>query len=454
MKTSYVLRLMGLLLIPSTVFSGQVSDAFKKDLLSLKWVAYAPSTPGPVTAENLEPEKRDVQVQTIRDDLKVLAKARFEGIVTYGCGGALREVPRLAREAGISHVILGVWDPTNVLEMDTALSLAREVDGYCIGNEGFVPGQKGRYGLGELKQAMERLRAATDKPVTTSEEMDDYLNESALFELGDWVFPNVHPYWANKLEARRAIEWTEARNAELAARAGGRLVMLKEVGFPTAGDETRVSEQLQLDYYAGLARTAVKFVYFEAFDQVWKRHKEVEPHWGLFHSPDRSPKLAAQVLFGVPAVAPPQPSNVTPTLAFTRPTTSQKEAVCKLTTSGGEIEVSGTSLGIHGSGRVLVLFVNPQHSSARGWFVQFGLNGIHMLRPDGTWRGIAQLGNQKSAPEGGDPISLAVMALPQKEADEILAKARKTPDEPLSSLPQIANAPSDTAEDVVVRIKK
>jgi hypothetical protein len=39
----------------------------------------------------------------------------------------------------------------------------------------------------------------------------------------------------------------------------------------------------------------VKFVYFEAFDQPWKTHLPIEPHWGIFNS-DRSPKVLGKRL--------------------------------------------------------------------------------------------------------------------------------------------------------------
>src|SRR5258707_1457666 len=72
--------------------------------------------------------------------------------------------------------------------------------------------------------------------------------------------------------------------------------MLKEVGLPTDGDADRVlSERAQCDYYDALAQTEVRFVYFEAFDLLWKSHLPIEAHWGIFHS-DRTPKVLARRL--------------------------------------------------------------------------------------------------------------------------------------------------------------
>ena len=58
-----------------------------------------------------------------------------------------------------------------------------------------------------------------------------------------------------------------------------------------------MSEAAQETYYTELARTDVKFVYFEAFDQPWKTHLPIEPHWGIFTA-DRKPKALAKRLLG------------------------------------------------------------------------------------------------------------------------------------------------------------
>jgi hypothetical protein len=79
------------------------------------------------------------------------------------------------------------------------------------------------------------------------------------------------------------------------------------VGLPTAGDPAgRLSEANQKKYYFKLAKTDVKFVYFEAFDQPWKTHLPIEPHWGIFHA-DRTPKLLGLHLMGLQPTPLPNP---------------------------------------------------------------------------------------------------------------------------------------------------
>ena len=156
--------------------------------------------------------------------------------------------------------------------------------GYCIGNEGL----NARYSLKALAASIEGLREATGKPVTTAEQIEHYENVE-LLRLGDWVFPTVHPYFHRKLEPNEAVRWTVGAYTRLKQKSD-RFVLFKEVGLPTAGNsKENLSETNQDKYYLDLAKTPVHFVYFEAFDQPWKKHLPIEPYWGVFRA-DRSAK--------------------------------------------------------------------------------------------------------------------------------------------------------------------
>ena len=262
-----------------------LSDAsWPERVAKITWVAYSSSTGNPNAS--IEPK-----VEEIEADLAVLRSAHFTGLVTYGCGGVVgRELPRLAESAGFKGLIIGIWDPKNEEELSAAEKAAASpiVLGYCVGNEGFTV----RYDLAELSRAIENLREATGKPVTTTEEIDDYYQEKELLSIGDWVFPNVHPYFHHRFAPKSATGWTKRQLDELKGMTD-RFVLFKEVGLPTAGNEdARLSETSQEQYYLELAKTDVPFVYFEAFDLTWKDHLPIEPHWGLFRS-DRTPKALA-----------------------------------------------------------------------------------------------------------------------------------------------------------------
>ncbi len=265
------------------------TNAWQEQVRKIIWVAYSPSTGDPNIG--LQPK-----VEEIVADLHVLRSAGFTGLVTYGMTGiAGKELPRLAEEAGFRGLIVGIWDPKSNEELATAKSAASRalVLGFCVGNEGLG----NRYSLAELKKAIQGLRASTGKNVTTTQPIDDYYQNDALMKIGDWVFPNAHPYFHGRIGPQSAVRWTKAEYDRMKSKTR-QIVIFKEVGLPTAGDKDGdLSEVGQDAYYVGLTATDVPFVYFEAFDLTWKRDPPVEPHWGLFRS-NRTPKPVATRLMG------------------------------------------------------------------------------------------------------------------------------------------------------------
>jgi len=234
--------------------------------------------------------------EEIVEDLRVLHEAGFQGIVTYGAGGVLSEIPHLARKVGFEGVVMGIWTPGDPEETEAAIRATPYVDGYALGNEGLF---FDRYDFEALEQAVSELRGKTRKPVTTSEVLSLYYTEEKLLRLGEWLFPNAHPYWQGITDPSEAVTWTQDTFDSLKAKSGDIPIVLKEVGLPTAG-KPRLSEYQQALYYAWLRGRPVNFVYFEAFDQPWKTEEGVGPYWGLFRS-DRSPKVAANyVVKGYP----------------------------------------------------------------------------------------------------------------------------------------------------------
>jgi exo-beta-1,3-glucanase (GH17 family) len=289
------------------ISSADTSAILKVD----RWVDYSPT--GADLNKGAEPTEA-----SIREDLKALKGAGFTGLLTYNAAGIMGEkFPAIAKEMGFAGIIIGIWDPENEAELNAAKQAAGNeiLLGYCVGNEGLDD----RYTFTELNNAVSRLRNETGKPVTTTEELDDYSSEK-LLGLGDWIFPNAHPYFQNIKDPMKAVEWTVKAYDNLAGKTG-RLVIFKEVGLPTAGDPEGLSEGGQADYYVRLQNENIHFFYFEAFDQVWKTGKPVEPYWGVFNS-DRSPKLLANTLMGISAMPSPAPS---PTAASSGPASSSGE---------------------------------------------------------------------------------------------------------------------------------
>src|SRR3989344_4797 len=248
------------------------------------WMAYAPTNFNPVTHQY--PDEA-----SLRTDLETLVRINTRGIVTYGSENSLGQVPRIAKEVGIQKVVMGIWDPFNQEELNNALQAPAYVDGYCVGNEGL----NSRYTLGALETAITILRAQTNKPVTTTEVIENY-NNPQMLDIGDWVFPNAHPYWHGIREPSAAVQWTVEQHNSLAGQTP-LMVVLKEVGLPSEGEQG-LSPENQNTYYRELETRLLnsphtKTVHFEAFDQPWKNNPPVEPYWGFFTS-ERTPKAVAR----------------------------------------------------------------------------------------------------------------------------------------------------------------
>jgi exo-beta-1,3-glucanase (GH17 family) len=267
-------------------FSMGVSAAWIERVRSLNWICYSPTNADP--ERGVEPPRESVIA-----DLKALRELGFNGLITYACSGIQgRELPTLAAEAGFEGLIPGVWDPQSEAELAAAIEAARQdvVLGVCIGNEGLGR----RYSVEALSAALAKVRSATGKPVTTTEEIDDYIDDR-LMNLGDWVFPNAHPVYHHRHDQEGALRWTVGAYNQM-RRETGHFVWFKEVGIPTAGhDDGHYSPVAQEAYYRALAASPVMFAYFEAFDLFWKSWRELEMHWGLFTA-DREPKAFAQRL--------------------------------------------------------------------------------------------------------------------------------------------------------------
>jgi exo-beta-1,3-glucanase (GH17 family) len=271
-----------LILCAGNIFA-ECNDEFYQKILNLKWIAYSPT--------NCDPTKNDFPSEdTIYQDLQVLYEAGFRGVVTYSSYSTFSQIPRIAREVGFTGVIMGIWDIESREEIINADMASLYVDGYCAGNEGLNV----RYDLETLNGVIEALKKSTNKPVTTTEQIFDYYNEDVL-NTGDWLFPNIHPFLCEVKNPRKAARWIERHYEMLKKHAGRKLIVFKEVGYPTAGSREATAAN-QKDFFLAFEKKGVPFVYFEAFDQYWKRDLPVEPHWGLFDSKRRPKKYIKSFL--------------------------------------------------------------------------------------------------------------------------------------------------------------
>jgi exo-beta-1,3-glucanase (GH17 family) len=274
---------------PPIQLRNEAVSSLRDKLFQPRYIAYSPTNWNPEDRKAVFPSD-----ESIRQDLQVLRAAGFDGLVTYG-GAVSVAVPKIAEQTGFRGILLGVWDPNDSAEMEKVKLAARSslVVGIIVGNEGLM---FSRYNLESLKNAMNEMKRATGKPVSTTEVIESYMTTKALIEESDFLVPNAHPFFHGKemKQPSRAAEWTSAVYRELLQLARDKPLLFKEVGLPSTGD-VGLSEENQATYYSLLMKTEVKFVFFEAFDCPWKSSAAIESHWGLFRA-DRSPKHVVKVM--------------------------------------------------------------------------------------------------------------------------------------------------------------
>ncbi|HOY31071.1 MAG TPA: hypothetical protein PKW80_04245 [Bacteroidales bacterium] len=256
--------------------SNNDNQKLKEDLKNNVWVCYNPPKSNPDLG--IEASEEDIIT-----DLDTLIKYGFTGIITYGSSGILGEkLPGICQEKGLK-LIMGVWDINDSAEFGNVVKSSdlECVVGICLGNEGLNE----RYTFEELQQAVIKYRKATRKPLTTSEQIEDYYTHTELLTGGnfDFIFPIVHPFFHGIKNPKSAAEWVEKKYEELSKKT--KLpVLLKETGMPTAGSGG-MNEQIQSDFYANLNNRNVCFAYFESYDNPFKAKSSslsYEASWGLF----------------------------------------------------------------------------------------------------------------------------------------------------------------------------
>ncbi len=272
----------------------------RHDLREVRFVAY---TPTDFTVVNGQP--RSASVTRITQDLTRLHRD-FQGLITYSCANGVEQVPAVAARLGYRALILGVWDPSSKVEVDTAVALARRypdlVVGISLGNETQLAK---RMPWAVLRRALERLRVALpDVAVTTSEPFYYYLLDDTpgFLAAQDFLLPSIHPLyqpWFKGSTVETDVNFVVEVLNKLTARTD-KPVLVKETGLPSGPRVLGFTPANQARFWS-LLGTRIRpdekraVAYFEAFDQPWKAenarvefglHPE-EGYWGLFDAQGR-----------------------------------------------------------------------------------------------------------------------------------------------------------------------
>jgi exo-beta-1,3-glucanase (GH17 family) len=262
--------------------------------MNRNWITFAPPQPFNPT-QNVFPTEAELRVA-----LEQLVSEGWRNLVTYSLDGTLSEVPRIAKEVGFVRVVAGLFwfdEAQLAREKVKAVENVSHIDGYVLGSEGLF---FERYKIEALEKELTWLKNATGKPVTTSEPWHLYVQLPKLAGLGDWLFPNIHPWNEGFRDVVPAVNHTVAKYQNVVAVASGKPVIIHESWWPTSGDPA-ATETNQIAYFQTLAGQQsggkpLFFIWGEAYDQFWKAAEGPwGPHWG-FHTSTGTPKAIITTL--------------------------------------------------------------------------------------------------------------------------------------------------------------
>ncbi len=207
---------------------------------------------------------------------------RFDSLITYGSINGAEAIPAIAASLGFRAVIIGIWNPFDAVELNAAVTAARNnpsvVVGLSLGNEMLF---FHRHSAAELTTLLDAVHARNPRlPLATTEpfQMLETPEAAPILQRLDFLLPIVHPIFQPWFRT--------APNSKLRAirgeRRGGFIWKLlrpdtREGNWNSngTGREGLHGEEKQASFYGELQRRLPAsgdraFSYFAAFDAPWR----------------------------------------------------------------------------------------------------------------------------------------------------------------------------------------
>lgn len=308
---------------------------------SIRGIGYSPYRDCQSPGGGLQPT-----TQNLQDDLFQLFHTT-SAIRTYSATGINGQVPTLANEMGLP-IYAGAWldYPKTTLDQDDAetqalidLACTTDPEGLIVGNEYYLR-HRTQGDINYLIQRISQVRNGVHNqcgkniPITTAE-IDNLMfnwgsSSSALLsginpiyrpvlDQVDFVMIHTYPFWSG-MPIDGAAAFTINRYKAVQALIGqeypgqNKWVIIGEAGWPSGGapngsavPSPRNQEKYLLEFFPRAEQENVNFMFFDAFDELWKVEGEsgIGQHWGYSYT-DRTAKYS---FYGVliPAEQLPQP---------------------------------------------------------------------------------------------------------------------------------------------------
>jgi exo-beta-1,3-glucanase (GH17 family) len=276
--------------------------------------------------------ERQPSIQDLREDLFRLFHTS-NAIRTYSATGVNGQIPPLANAISLP-VFAGAWIdyPKTTMEQDDTeiqalidLACTTDLEGAIVGNEYYLRHRSAdaiSYLLQRIREVRNGILASCgrDVPVTTAE-VDDlifgwegtppivitgtYPAYRPIVEEVDFVMVHIYPFWY-RMPIDGAAAFTVDRYKAMRALieqeypGQGKWVILGEGGWPSGGESNgpaapspRNQQKYMLEFLPLAEQEGVEFMYFDAFDELWKIEEpgRVGQHWGYSYT-DRAAKYS------------------------------------------------------------------------------------------------------------------------------------------------------------------
>lgn len=226
----------------------------------------------------------------IREDFSLIQNC--QRIRLYSLHGYVN-IAKIAGEYNLD-VNQGVWIDRNLLRNKREIALAvrrckslKSIKTVTVGNE--VLKRKfmslERF-IGYIRQIKEQISL----PVSTAEHYDFWLEYPELVEEVDFIALNIFPFWKG-IPVGKAVDFIDNRVKEIKQKYQGKEIQIFDSGWPSAGQTFKEAvsslenqKRYLDDFISYCKKNKLKYYYFEAFDEQWKRiaEKETGAHWGIY----------------------------------------------------------------------------------------------------------------------------------------------------------------------------
>lgn len=308
MKKSIVLLIILLIIGERKVFINCVEKSMDTNAVIINdltpqyyGICYGPFRKGQNPNKGIYPTESE-----IKEDLAFISKFT-KRIRTYGNADSLFDIPRLAEEVGLecySGVWLGRDKIDNEKEIERAIKQAnnnlKNLKGIIVGNEVIL---RNDLTTTELSQYIKKVKGSTNVPVGIADSYGVFLEHPEIAENADFIMVHIHPYWEG-ISAGEATETVLAKFTQLKAAFPDRTVIIGETGFPSDGKTINSAVPTLknlLEFFKVFTEMAdkdcVPYFYFSAFDEDWKKTKELDDsHWGIYNCDGTLKSLFTDIL--------------------------------------------------------------------------------------------------------------------------------------------------------------